>query len=177
MLGDGMDLDQVTFVVDENLFRLGNGLVAVRRDTARFSRSPVRELLPSEILDPDCISFVGDRGWNIVTNDKRLRTRPAEASLAIRHRLEAVHLHNIGALTTWDQLARLTARWGAVERQIGWMDRGGSHCSETAAGAYGLSPVRPNEHDVGAVAHLGLAARGGHETARGAVVLAGRRCM
>jgi hypothetical protein len=30
-----MDLDQVVYVVDENLLRLGNGIVAVRRDTAR----------------------------------------------------------------------------------------------------------------------------------------------
>jgi hypothetical protein len=47
-----MDLDQVVYVVDENLLRLGSGIVAVRRDTARFSRPPVHELLYTGILDP-----------------------------------------------------------------------------------------------------------------------------
>ncbi|CAN5682915.1 hypothetical protein BH10ACT9_BH10ACT9_18200 [soil metagenome] len=114
-----MDLDQVSFVVDENLLRLGNGLVAVRRDAARFSRSPVHELLPSGILDPEWIPVVGDRGWIVITSDKRLRTRPAEASLAVMHKLKAIHLHNVGDRTAWDQLSRLTARWEAVERQAG----------------------------------------------------------
>ena len=39
-------IDDVKYVVDENLLSLGNGLVAVRHDTARFSRAPVDELLP-----------------------------------------------------------------------------------------------------------------------------------
>lgn len=113
-----MDLDQVVYVVDENLLRLGNGVVAVRRDTARFSRPPVHELLYAGILDPDWIPIVGDRGWVVITSDKRLRTRPAEASLAITHKLKAVHLHgDIGTRPAWEQLVRLTTRWEAVERQ------------------------------------------------------------
>jgi hypothetical protein len=113
-----MDLDQVVYVVDENLLRLGNGIVAVRRDTARFSRPPVRELLYAGILDPDWIPVVGDRGWVVITSDKRLRTRPAEASLPITHKLKAVHLHgDIGTRPAWEQLVRLTTRWEAVSRQ------------------------------------------------------------
>jgi hypothetical protein len=113
-----MDLDQVVYVVDENVLRLGNGIVAVRRDTARFSRPPVHELLYSGILDPDWIPIVGDRGWVVITSDKRLRTRPAEASLAITHKLKAVHPHgDIGTRPAGEQLVRLTTRWEAVERQ------------------------------------------------------------
>jgi hypothetical protein len=41
-----VQVDDVKFVVDENLLRMGAGLVAARRDTARFSRPPVEELLP-----------------------------------------------------------------------------------------------------------------------------------
>jgi hypothetical protein len=43
------DVVYVVYVVDENLLSLGNGMVAVRRDTARFSRAPVDELLPRGI--------------------------------------------------------------------------------------------------------------------------------
>jgi PIN like domain len=115
-----MDLDQVVYVIDENLLRLGNGVAAVRRDTARFSRPPVHELLYAGILDPDWIPIVGDRGGVVIPSDKRLRTRRAEASLAITHKLKAVHLHgDIGTRPAWDQLVRLTSRWEAVERQTG----------------------------------------------------------
>ena len=41
-----LGLDDVKYVVDENLLSLGNGMVVLRRDTARFSRPPVEDLLP-----------------------------------------------------------------------------------------------------------------------------------
>src|SRR4051812_29674531 len=91
--------DDIKYVVDENLLSLGNGMVAVRDDTARFSRAPVEELLPRGIADTDWIPIVGDRGWVMTTNDRRLRTRPAEAALAIAHGLKVVHLHGkVGSL-------------------------------------------------------------------------------
>jgi hypothetical protein len=37
-------MDDVKYIVDENLLGLGNGMVAVRGDIARFSRAPVDEL-------------------------------------------------------------------------------------------------------------------------------------
>ncbi len=111
-------IEDVKYVVDENLLSLGNGMVAVRRDTARFSRAPVEELLPRGILDTDWIPIVGDRGWVMITNDRRLRTRPVEAQLAIAHRLKVVHLHGkIGNQPAWDQLIRLATRWSDVADQ------------------------------------------------------------
>ena len=41
-----VDITDVKYIVDENLLSLGNGMVAVRHDTARFSRPPVEDLLP-----------------------------------------------------------------------------------------------------------------------------------
>jgi PIN like domain len=111
-------LDDVDYVVDENLLSLGNAMVAVRRDTARFSRAPVDELLPRGILDTEWIPIVGDRGWVMITNDRRLRTRPAEAELAIAHRLKVVHLHGkVANQPAWDQLVRVATRWSNVEDQ------------------------------------------------------------
>jgi hypothetical protein len=86
-------IDDVKHIVDETLLRLGNGMQAVRGDTARFSRTPVEELLPRGIADTEWIPIVGDRGWVMISNDRRPRARPAEAQLAIAHRLEVVHLH------------------------------------------------------------------------------------
>jgi hypothetical protein len=110
---------RVVYIVDENLLRLGKGVVAIRSDTARFSEPPVDELLPQGIDDPDWIPLVGDRGWVLITNDRHIRTRPVKAQLAIEHKLKVVHLHGqVGNAAAWDQLIRLTTRWEAVERQV-----------------------------------------------------------
>jgi hypothetical protein len=114
-----LELDDVTYVVDENLLRLGNGLAAVRRDTARFSRPPFEELLPEGIPDPEWIPVVGGRGWVLTTSDRRLRTRPREASLAISHNLKVIHLHGvIGTRSAWEQLVRVATRWRSIEGHV-----------------------------------------------------------
>jgi hypothetical protein len=111
-------VDDVKYVVDENLLSLGNGMVAVRGDTARFSRAPIEELLPRGIADTAWIPIVGDRGWVMITNDRRLRTRPAEAQLAIAHRLKVVHLHGkVGSQPPWEQLVRIATRWSNIADQ------------------------------------------------------------
>jgi hypothetical protein len=94
-------LGDVRYVIDENLLRVGRGVVAVRRVTARFSQPPVDELLPTGILGPDWIPIVGDRAWVVITSDRGLRTRPAEANLAITHKLKVAHLYKVGELSAW----------------------------------------------------------------------------
>ena len=69
-----VSITDVTYIVDENLLSLGNAMVAARHDTARFSRPPVEELLPRGIADTEWIPIVGDRGWVMITKDRRLRT-------------------------------------------------------------------------------------------------------
>lgn len=140
-----LEIDDVAYVVDENLLRLGNGLSAVRRDTARFSRPPIEELLPQGIPDPDWIPIVGDHGWVVITSDRRLRTRPQEASLAIAHKLKVIHLHgDVGTRSAWEQLVRIAVRWGSVEAQVArapdgpwWLSlrRGGASVLSFAPGA------------------------------------------
>jgi hypothetical protein len=111
-------VDDVKYVVDENLLSLGNGMVAVRGDTARFSRAPIEELLPRGVADTAWMPIVGDRGWVMITNDRRLRTRPAEAQLAIAHRLKVVHLHGkVGSQPPWEQLVRIATRWSNIADQ------------------------------------------------------------
>lgn len=76
------------------------------------------ELLPSGILDTDWIPVIGERGWVVITSDRRLRTRPTEARLAITHRVKAVHLHGLGERSAWEQLVRLVSRWDDIEKQV-----------------------------------------------------------
>ena len=107
------------FVVDENLARLGAAITLLRRDTGCFGRAQLSELLPLGIGDTEWIPIVAERGWVTITNDKRLRTRPAEATLAAEHGLRVIHLHgSAGFSTPWNQLVRLATRWDAIERAL-----------------------------------------------------------
>jgi hypothetical protein len=55
----------------------------------------------------------------MITNDRRLRTRPAEAELAIAHRLRVVHLHGeVGSQPPWNQLVRVATRWSNIADQL-----------------------------------------------------------
>ena len=74
-----VSITDVTYIVDENLLSLGNAMVAVRHDTARFSRPPVEELPPRGIAAHRMDTDRRRPPVVMITNDRRLRTRPAEA--------------------------------------------------------------------------------------------------
>ena len=113
-------LTGLTFVVDENLLRFGKALTALRDDLVCFGQPPVVDLLSPGIGDTEWIPVVGDHGWVMVTNDRRIRTRPSEAYLAIEHKLKVVHLHGaVGHQTAWAQAVRFLSRWSAIEKQVG----------------------------------------------------------
>lgn len=111
-------LDDVRFVVDENLLRFGKAVRALRRDLTCVGEPPVADLLPAGILDPDWIPIVGEHGWIKITNDKRLRTKPAEATLAIENHLKVIHLYGAGNLTAWEQTVRFASRWASIEKHV-----------------------------------------------------------
>lgn len=112
-------VEDVVYVVDENLQRLGKGMSTIRRDTARFTAQPLDDLLPEGIEDPERIPIVGDNGWVLITNDRRIRTRPIESRIALRHKLKVVHLHGaVGNARPWDQLVRLATRWDAIAAHV-----------------------------------------------------------
>jgi len=109
----------IAFVVDENLLRLGRALTHLRRDIALVGQEPISDLLPRGILDSAWIPIVGGHGWIMITNDQRIRTRPAESILAIEYKLKVIHLHGaIGMQSAWGQATRLFTRWEGVERQL-----------------------------------------------------------
>ena len=111
-------LEQIRFVVDENLLRVGRMLAGLRADIACFGSEPVADLLPVGILDSQWIPLVGQHGWVVITNDGRVRTRPAEANLAVAYELKAIHLYASGDLTAWDQAVRLLSKWDRIARDV-----------------------------------------------------------
>ena len=141
-------VDVLRFVVDENLLRLGRALSVLRSDLACVGRPPIDELLPSGIADSAWIPIVGVRGWVMITNDKRLRTRPPEAKLAIANRLMVIHLLGAGQLRGWNQAERLLSRWAAIEKHIAATPEGPWWLSVRAQGIRVLS-FRPGEPERG----------------------------
>jgi hypothetical protein len=112
-------LGKVAFVVDENLLGLGRAVTHLRKDTVLVGQDPVADLLPKGILDSQWIPILGERGWVMITNDQRLRTRPAEAELAVQHKLKTIHLHgSVGNQPPWAQAVRLLSRWDGIERHL-----------------------------------------------------------
>ena len=113
-------MDTLRFVFDENLVKAGRALCQLRPvgDMACFGHPPLDGAIGNGTLDPDWIPMVGDSGWVVITHDKRLRTRPREAALAVEHKLKVVHLYQAGAMTAWEQAVRVMTNWSAVESQI-----------------------------------------------------------
>lgn len=133
-------LDQVGFVVDENLVALGRALRQLRRrEFAVFGDDELAELIPKGALDSEWIPIAGDRGWVVITNDRRVRTRPVESALALRHGLRVVHLHGqVGSQRPWSQAERVLGRWRAVERGLAKKPTGPLWLSARATGVWEL---------------------------------------
>jgi len=110
----GIHLEAITYVVDENLIRVARALQLLRADVAYFGDDAVRDLVPLESLDTEWIPLVAVRGWVVVTDDRRLRTRPIEANLAREHGLKVIHLYKAGNLSPWDQAVQLLSHWPKV---------------------------------------------------------------
>src|SRR5579875_1605621 len=113
---------ETRFVVDENLVRVARAMDSLRRDTVCIGDAEVADILPRGILDPDWIPIVGARGWTMITDDRRLRTRPAEARLCIEYRLKVIHLLRMGHLPQWEQFRLLVARWPTIEQHLAESD-------------------------------------------------------
>ncbi len=87
-------LEQARFFVDEDLAGLGLALMRLRRDTLLGGRPPANLIIPKD--DPDWIPVVADLGLVVITNDRRIRTRPGEADKAEDAGLRCVHLRPMG---------------------------------------------------------------------------------
>lgn len=91
----------------------------LRNDIALVGQEPVADALPIGIHDSNWIPILGSRGWVMITNDQRIRTRPSEAALAVENGLKVVHLHGrVGNQSAWQQAIRLFSRWEAIDNHL-----------------------------------------------------------
>ena len=105
------------FFVDENDLALGRSLALARRDVLH----PGHRRLPAVPLGtPDAawLPIVGAIGLVVISRDKRIRSRPAEAELVVTAGIRGFVLTSAGDLSTWDTLTLLVRQWHALERHL-----------------------------------------------------------
>lgn len=113
------NITDVSFVFDENVMGLAKGLTQLRDDAATFGDNLIERFIPCGTLDVDWIREAGSRRWAVITNDRRLRTRPHEARAALDWGLMVIHLHGkVGSQRPWEQAERLLFHWQKVELQL-----------------------------------------------------------
>lgn len=136
MNSDRQTLNGVRFFVDEDLSGLGLALIRLRRDVVLGGRPPADSIFPPN--DPDWIPVVADLGLVVITNDRRIRTRPGEADVASAAGLRCVHLRpRAKNPTQWDFLVQLIEHWPSVEALADrpgpiWLELRGSQRKELA---------------------------------------------
>jgi PIN like domain len=114
-------LDEARFFVDEDLSGFGIALMRLRRDVIVGRHAPAIEVVPKD--DPDWIPMVAARGWVVITNDRRIRTRPGEADQARDVGLLCVCLRpTVKDATPWDFMVMLARHWSRVEQLVGRKD-------------------------------------------------------
>jgi hypothetical protein len=77
------------------------------------SHPPIGDQVPRD--DPDWIPYVARAGWVVITNDKRIRTRPTEAPDAIKYGLRCAHIEAGKDALVWVSLRLLLRHWDEVE--------------------------------------------------------------
>ena len=113
MGGDG----PARFFVDENDLALGRSLALARKDVLHPGHVRLRDV-PLGTPDAQWLPIVGGLGLVVITRDKKIRSRPAEAELVVAAGIRGFVLTSAGDLSTWDTLTLLVRQWGAIERHL-----------------------------------------------------------
>lgn len=97
---------------------MGYALMWLRPDAVTCGVEPVAGEFPRGITDPDWIRRVAAHGWVAITKNRKIRTNPVEAQIAIDSALRTVGFAGrSGNLTSWQMVTLLTRHWAAIEAQ------------------------------------------------------------
>lgn len=126
--GGRLDVSSARYYVDADTLGLAHVLTRVRRDVTfpgddgRRDRFP--DLSPCVIADtatPDqvWIPKVARAGMTIITRDRHIESRPAEADAVFMASARMFTIAARGTLTVWDHLEIVCCRWRDIERLAG----------------------------------------------------------
>ncbi len=105
------------FFVDENDLALGRSLALARKDVLHPGHVRLPDV-PLGTPDATWLPTIGRLGLVVITRDKKIRSRPAEAELVIATGVRGFVLTSAGDLSTWDTLSMLVRQWDALERYL-----------------------------------------------------------
>jgi len=105
------------FFIDENDLALGRSLALARKDVLHPGHVRLPDV-PLGMPDAQWLPIVGELGLVVITRDKKIRSRPAEAELVIAAGIRGFVLTSAGDLSTWDTLSVLVRQWDALERHL-----------------------------------------------------------
>ena len=105
------------FFIDENDLALGRSLALARKDVLHPGHVRLPDV-PLGTPDAHWLPIIGGLGLVVITRDKKIRSRPAEAELVIAAGVRGFVLTSAGDLSTWDTLSVLVRQWDALERHL-----------------------------------------------------------
>jgi len=108
----------IRFYVDESLMGLAKAMPILRPDTTGCGQPRGHHGILASTLDPVWIPIVAKQGWITIGADKKLRTRPGEATLLLRHALRVIRLAPRNSLSNWGYLRMLVDHWDDIEKYI-----------------------------------------------------------
>lgn len=115
----------VRYYVDADLMGLAKVLASLREDVTYPSdpggmvRKRIRSASPivsTDVDDQDWIPIVAERGWSILTRDRKITRRPAELEAVRANSAKLFVLDSREATNVWLQLEIVMARWRDIER-------------------------------------------------------------
>jgi len=97
------------FFFDENLgVQLSNGLKAFGEDTCHLT-----DVLDGGTPDEEWLQYIGERGWFLITVDRRIRRRPLEIGALRKYKVGAFFL--LGkSLGRWDRIRQIVRAWHKI---------------------------------------------------------------
>jgi hypothetical protein len=97
------------FFFDENLgIQLSNGLKQFGEDTCHLLN-----VLEPGTPDEVWLQYIGERGWFLITVDRRIRKRPLEKEALKQYKVGAFFL--LGkSMSRWDRIKQLVRAWEKI---------------------------------------------------------------
>lgn len=86
------------------------------RDDVVTPDDPDCSITPED-LDETWLPIVGAADWLVIMRDKRVRYRPRQKQLLIRHQVRAFCLSGGGNYTRWQLIDLLVRRWPQIEQK------------------------------------------------------------
>lgn len=121
------------FFVDENDLALGRALDERRGDVVYPGHADLSEI-PRGSLDDEWLPVIAAHQLVVITRDQRIRYRPAEKLLWVRHGVRGFVLTGRKSQSTTDSLTVLEQHWTSIEAAIAAQSIGPWMHAVTASG-------------------------------------------